>query len=63
MADWIRTDGKGVILLLHIQPGAKKTEIVGRHGEALKWSFKRMIRWVGGQTVVLQQLLPSVTKR
>ncbi|MDI6749636.1 MAG: DUF167 domain-containing protein [Pseudomonadota bacterium] len=36
MADWIRSDGKGVILLLHIQPGAKKTEVVGRHGEALK---------------------------
>jgi uncharacterized protein (TIGR00251 family) len=36
MAEWIRSDGKGVILLLHIQPGAKKNEVVGRHGEALK---------------------------
>ena len=28
-------DGSG-ILTLHIQPGAKKTEITGLHGEALK---------------------------
>lgn len=33
---WIRGDGDAVVLTLHIQPGAKKTEIVGRHGEALK---------------------------
>ena len=33
---WLVADGDGVILRLHIQPGAKKTEIAGRHGEALK---------------------------
>jgi uncharacterized protein (TIGR00251 family) len=33
---WVRVDGDGVVLTLHIQPGAKKTEIVGLHGEALK---------------------------
>lgn len=33
---WLRADGDGVVLTLHIQPGAKKTEIVGRHGDALK---------------------------
>jgi uncharacterized protein (TIGR00251 family) len=33
---WLRTDGDGVILSLHIQPGAKKSEVVGLHGEALK---------------------------
>ena len=33
---WLVTDGDGVILRLHIQPGAKKTEIAGLHGEALK---------------------------
>lgn len=33
---WLRADGDGVVLSLHIQPGAKKTEIVGTHGEALK---------------------------
>jgi len=27
---------KGVYLILHIQPGAKKTEIVGEYGGALK---------------------------
>ena len=33
---WLHTDSGGVILTLHIQPGAKKTEVVGLHGEALK---------------------------
>lgn len=33
---WLTADDKGVTLRLHIQPGAKKTEVVGRHGEALK---------------------------
>ena len=36
MTDWLRSDGDGVILNLHIQPGAKKTEIVGLYGDALK---------------------------
>lgn len=33
---WLVADGKGVALRLHIQPGAKKSEVVGRHGAALK---------------------------
>lgn len=35
--DWLReaADG-GLVLTLHIQPGAKKTEFVGLHGEAMK---------------------------
>lgn len=36
MTDWLRVDGDDVILNLHIQPGAKKTEVVGLHGDALK---------------------------
>ena len=37
MADWYRVDGDCVLLLtLHIQPGAKKTDIAGLHGDALK---------------------------
>lgn len=36
MGLWLKADGDGVILNLHIQPGAKKTEIVGLHGDALK---------------------------
>ena len=36
MDNWLRTDGDSLILTLHIQPGAKKTEVVGLHGEALK---------------------------
>ncbi len=33
---WLVADGRGVTLRLHIQPGAKKTEVVGMHGDALK---------------------------
>lgn len=39
MADlpiWIQDQGARCVLTLHIQPGAKKSEIVGQHGEALK---------------------------
>lgn len=34
---WLRREASGVVVLtLHIQPGAKKSEIAGPHGEALK---------------------------
>jgi uncharacterized protein (TIGR00251 family) len=33
---WLVAGDGGVTLRLHIQPGAKKTEVVGMHGEALK---------------------------
>lgn len=34
---WLSRAADGsVVLTLHIQPGAKKTEITGLHGEALK---------------------------
>ncbi|MBK7685966.1 MAG: YggU family protein [Rhodocyclaceae bacterium] len=33
---WLRDDGGALVLTLHIQPAAKKTEIVGVHGDALK---------------------------
>lgn len=33
---WWREDGDAVILSLHIQPGAKRTEVAGLHGDALK---------------------------
>ena len=37
MSDWFRVAGNGrITLTLHIQPGAKKTEFAGLHGEALK---------------------------
>lgn len=36
--EWYRSEdtGKRLILILHIQPGAKRTEVVGPHGDALK---------------------------
>lgn len=36
MSDWIKAQNGGVLLTLHIQPGAKATEVAGIHGEALK---------------------------
>lgn len=36
MADWFRRNGDVVTLTLHIQPGAKRSEIAGLHGDALK---------------------------
>lgn len=36
MADWLRESGGRTTLTLHIQPGAKKTEVAGVHGDALK---------------------------
>ena len=35
---WLHSEsnGEAVLLSLHIQPGAKKTAVVGLHGEALK---------------------------
>lgn len=34
--DWLRTQHDRLTLTLHIQPGAKKTEVAGLHGDALK---------------------------
>ncbi len=34
--DPIVSHPQGVILKIHVQPRAKKTEIVGRHGQAVK---------------------------
>lgn len=33
---WLRIGERCATLTLHIQPGAKKTEIAGLHGDALK---------------------------
>lgn len=35
-ADWRREDGGAVVLTLHVQPGASRTEVAGMHGDALK---------------------------
>jgi uncharacterized protein (TIGR00251 family) len=37
LSEWLRVAADGrVTLTLHIQPGAKKTEFAGLHGDALK---------------------------
>lgn len=33
---WYQANAKGWVITLHIQPGAKSTEVVGLHGGALK---------------------------
>ena len=33
---WLRVAGDDVVLSLHVQPGAKRTEFAGEHGDALK---------------------------
>ncbi|MCM2350981.1 MAG: DUF167 domain-containing protein [Bacteriovoracaceae bacterium] len=40
MKIWIKPHPKGSTLSLHIQPGAKKSELVGEHGERLKVKIK-----------------------
>ena len=34
--DWLRIHNDVLTLTLHVQPGAKKTEVMGLHGGALK---------------------------
>jgi len=37
VSDWFRQSADGrLTLTLHIQPGARKTEFAGQHGDALK---------------------------
>ncbi len=36
MSEWYRRAGDLITLTLHVQPGAKRTEVSGLHGEALK---------------------------
>ena len=36
MIEWLRPGAGRITLTLHIQPGAKKTEVAGRYGDALK---------------------------
>jgi uncharacterized protein (TIGR00251 family) len=36
MAGWYRSNAGVITLTLHVQPGAKRSEISGLHGDALK---------------------------
>ncbi|MDP1939698.1 MAG: DUF167 domain-containing protein [Gallionella sp.] len=36
MSDWFRRNAEIITLSLHVQPGARRSEITGLHGEALK---------------------------
>jgi uncharacterized protein len=39
-AVWCREEGDGLVLQLHVQPGAKRTEIAGVHGEGAQARLK-----------------------
>jgi len=36
MPAWMREDGDALVLALRVQPGAKRSEVAGEHGGALK---------------------------
>jgi len=36
VSGWYRRNGEVLTLTLHIQPGAKRSEVAGLHGDALK---------------------------
>jgi hypothetical protein len=33
MSAWCREDGAALLLALHVQPGARRTEVAGTHGD------------------------------
>ncbi|HEY6095744.1 MAG TPA: DUF167 domain-containing protein [Gallionellaceae bacterium] len=36
MSAWYSSQGGRILLVLHVQPGAKRTAVAGLHGDALK---------------------------
>jgi uncharacterized protein (TIGR00251 family) len=36
VSEWYRCTGEVLTLTLHVQPGAKRSEVAGLHGDALK---------------------------
>jgi len=47
VVDWLHTNTDGIVLTIHAQPGAKRSEVVGLHGDALK--IRLAARAVDGQ--------------
>ena len=49
---WRREDGDTLVLLLHVQPGAKRTEVAGVHGDGVHAEAARemVAESVGAQT-------------
>lgn len=58
-ATWMRADGDGVLVFVHLQPGARRTAAAGLHGGRLKVAVaapplegranEALLRWIAGQ--------------
>jgi hypothetical protein len=58
-ATWLRPDGDGVLVFVHLQPGARRTAAAGLHGGRLKVAVaappldgranEALARWIAGQ--------------
>ena len=56
---WLREDAAGVLLLVHLQPGARRTEVCGEHGVRLRIAIaapplqgranEALIRWLSAR--------------
>jgi hypothetical protein len=56
---WLREDAAGVLLQVHLQPGARRTEVCGEHGGRLKIAIaapplegranEALVRWLAAQ--------------
>ena len=51
-AFWRREDGAALVLTLQVQPGAKRTDVAGRHGEGTQMRLKiRLANHVAGANI------------
>jgi hypothetical protein len=58
-ATWVRPDGDGVLVFVHLQPGARRTAAAGLHGGRLKVAVAApplegranaaLVRWLAAQ--------------
>lgn len=67
MKVWLTTRPEGIRLTLHVQPGARKSEVAGEHGEALKIRLAappvegkanvELLRWLAAHLAVSRKSL------